>query len=141
MFSQQLVTSYTQIVRASVARLRDLANLTLEQFKSNPDNYAIAEHHLRRALQSLLDLGRHIVVKSGWGNPANYREVFDLLEKGGVVDKNFRLRVQGMAGYRNRLVHEYAEVTQDEMWWILQNQLDDLLALLDRFLVYITHHA
>lgn len=137
MFNQQLVASHTQMVRASVARLRRLARLSLAEFQSDPDNYAIAEHHLRRALQALLDLGRHVIIKSKWGNPGNYREVFELLEKGGVLDREFRLRVQGIAGYRNRLVHDYARVSEDEMWEILQQRLEDLPALLDRLLACV----
>lgn len=141
LFNRQLVANHAQMVRASVDRLRHLAKLSLEQFKNNPDNYAIAEHHLRRALQALLDLGRHLVVKSGWGNPANYREILALLERNGVLDGAFLVRVQGIAGYRNRLVHDYAEVSQDEMWSILQNQLEDLEELLERLLAYAAQHS
>ncbi len=126
------------MVYDSVARLRRLAGLSLAEFQRDADNYAIAEHHLRRALQALLDLGRHVVVKSKWGNPANYREVFELLERGGVLDNEFRLRVQGIAGYRNRLVHDYALVSEKEMWEILQERLDDLETLLQRLLAYVT---
>ncbi|HCJ10711.1 MAG TPA: hypothetical protein DHW14_06060 [Clostridiales bacterium] len=74
MFNLSLVADRAQTVRNSLARLRELSTLTLDEFRAVPDNYAIAEHHLRRALQALLDLGRH---------------------KG-----------RGLAGYRNRLVHE-----------------------------------
>lgn len=137
MFNRQLVASHTQMVRSSVERLRRLAALSLAEFQRNPDNYAIAEHHLRRALQALLDLGRHVVVKSGWGNPANYREVFDLLERGGALEPEFCARMRGMAGYRNRLVHDYARVSEEEMWEILQERLADLEDLLDRLSAYV----
>lgn len=137
MLNQQLVVSHSQMVRESVARLRRLATLSLTEFQSDPDNYAIAEHHLRRALQALLDLGRHLVIKSQWGNPANYREVFALLERGGVLDAEFSARVQGIAGYRNRLMHDYARVSAEEMWEILQERLEDLVSLLESLLAYV----
>lgn len=127
-------------MRASIARLRLLATLPLERFQADADNYAIAEHHLRRALQSLLDIGRHIVVKSGWGNPTRYREVFALLERGGVLQPEFRSRIEGMAGYQNRLVHEYATVTSEEMWEILQTRLDDMTELLRQLTDYASRH-
>lgn len=78
MFNEQLVADHTQLIQASIARLKSLASLSWEEFAGNPDNFAIAEHHLRRALQAVLDLGRHVVVKAGLGNPANYRDIFDL---------------------------------------------------------------
>ncbi len=46
------------------------------------DNFAIAEHHLRRALEAVLDIGRHIVAKKGLGRPEDYRGIFELLGHG-----------------------------------------------------------
>lgn len=62
MFNEQLVADRAQLIRTSLMRLESLAALSWEQFAANADNFAIAEHHLRRALQALLDLGRHAVV-------------------------------------------------------------------------------
>lgn len=138
MFNKQLVADHAQLVRTSVARLEALAALSWEEFAADPDNFAIAEHHLRRALQAVLDLGRHIVVKAGLGNPATYREVFDLLESGGVLQPEVVRKVRGMAGYRNRLVHDYARIGEKEMWVIIRNDLDDLRILLNHLLDYIT---
>jgi len=136
MYNQQLIAERTQMIRASITRLKELAALTKEDFVGDPDNYAIAEHHLRRALQALLDLGRHIVVKNNFGNPTSYREVLDMLAQHSVLDPVFARKVRGMAGYRNRLVHDYAEVTNEEMVDILKNELDDLTQLLNQLLVF-----
>lgn len=59
-------------------------------------------------------MGRHVVAKAGLGNPANYREVFDLLESGGVLQPEVARKVRGMAGYRNRPVHDYARIDEAE---------------------------
>jgi len=136
LLNPQLIAERAQDVRASTARLRELATISKEEFRAGRDNYAIAEHHLRRGLQALLDMGRHIVVKSGWGNPSRYRDVFLLLEQGGILDPPFRDKVEGIAGYRNRLVHEYAKITREEMWEILQTRLDDMVDFLRRLTDY-----
>jgi len=47
------------LMRTSVYRLKEFRKMEEEEFLVNPDNYAIAEHHLRRALECLLDIGRH----------------------------------------------------------------------------------
>ena len=114
MFSSPLVTDRIQTVRASLGRLRGLSAAGREAFRDSPDEYAIAEHHLRRALQALLDIGRHIVVRSGWGNPAHYREIIIFLERHGVLAAELGEKGRSLAGYRNRLVHEYAAVDVDE---------------------------
>lgn len=55
-------------------------------------------------------------MKGGLGNPADYREIFDLLESGGVLEPEVTRKVRGIAGYRNRLVHDYARIDEKEMW-------------------------
>ena len=136
MYNQQFLAERTQMIRASIGRLEELARLSKEDFIANSDNYAIAEHHLRRALQALLDLGRHVVVKNNFGNPTSYREVLDLLAQHSILDPVFARKVRGIAGYRNRLVHDYAEVTNEEMVDILTNELDDLTELLNQLLAF-----
>jgi hypothetical protein len=36
-------------IRTSSARLLQMQKLTKEQFRANPDHYALAEHHIRRS--------------------------------------------------------------------------------------------
>ena len=46
-----------------LASLRTLPLESYENFHPDPRNYAAAESYLRRALEGLLDLGRHILAK------------------------------------------------------------------------------
>lgn len=138
LFNRQLVADRTQAARNALGRLERLSSMSFEEFKGDPDNYAIAEHHLRRALEAVLDIGRHVVVKSGWGNPTKYREIFDFLERGGVLSATLAQSGRALAGYRNRLVHEYAAVTQDEMWEVLQTKLPDIRELLAALVRYVS---
>lgn len=126
MVDRSLVLSRLDDIRRSVGRLAQVVQLDQAEFSRDPDHFAIAEHHLRRALEAALDAGRHIIAKKGWGRPADYRDVFDILGSRGVLPPAFAHRIRGMAGYRNRLVHLYAEVTPDELHQILRERLGDL---------------
>jgi uncharacterized protein YutE (UPF0331/DUF86 family) len=129
-YGRRLAGDRLQAARRSLARLKELERLTLEEFLAEPDGYAVADHHLRRAMQAVLDLGRHLVVVRGWGNPGSYREVFDLLEGAGTLSRSLAVRGRVLAGARNRLVHDYAAVDEKEMWLMLQNSPADLSRLL-----------
>lgn len=61
-------------IRSSINRLARLAKTPKEVFLSDPDAFAIAEHHLRRSLEAVLDVGRHIVAKKGWGYLGKYNQ-------------------------------------------------------------------
>ena len=82
-------------------------------------------HHLRWTLECLLDIGRHILAKSGLGKPENYTEIIVELGTSGVIPAEFAAEIRGMAGYRNRLVHGYSEITPEEIHSLLTSRLGD----------------
>lgn len=84
-------------IRTSSARLNKMQKLTKEQFLSNPDFYAIAEHHLRRALESMFDIGCHIIAKKGLGKPEKYRHIIELLGQHSIISPEFSKHIQGMS--------------------------------------------
>jgi len=62
------------------------------------------------------------------------KEIALVLGKYNIVDKDFaENRLVKMAGYRNRLVHFYAEITEEEVYRIILSELIDL----ERFLSFI----
>ncbi len=127
MFNRDLIAERLAIIQTAVARLRLLASMPLERFAHDEDAIDIAENRLRRALEALFDLGRHLVVKSGLGVPADYRSVIEKLREGRIIPEEFARQIAGMAGYRNRLVHEYNKVTPAELYGIIQHRLSDLM--------------
>lgn len=137
MVDRSLILTRLDEIRRSVGRLALLAQLTETEFTQDPDHFAVAEHHLRRALEAALDAGRHIIAKEGWGRPADYRDVFDTLGARGVLPADFARRIRGMAGYRNRLVHLYAEVTADEVYQLIKERRSDLTQFAGHLLAWL----
>lgn len=137
MVDKEVILDRLSIIKNSVKRLRELATIPEEEFISDGDCFAIAEHHLRRSLEAVLDIGRHICVKDTLGQPQDYTEVFDILGKNGILNKEFAEDIKGMAGYRNRLVHMYNQISVDEVYDILQNKLEDFNTYNRQILRYI----
>lgn len=125
MFNQSLIAERIGIIQSSVSRLKKLARTPQEQFCINEDAVDIAENRLHRALEALFDLGRHLVVKSGAGVPPDYRSVIEKLKEAQILPIEFAQQITGMAGYRNRLIHEYNKVTPEELYEIIQTRLSD----------------
>jgi len=124
-------------IRTSVNRLSRLSAMTREAFLADPDAFALAEHHLRRSLEAALDIGRHIVAKKGLGKPEDYSEVLSLLGQHGVLPFEFASQIRGMASYRNRLVHLYAQVTPSEIYDLTSTRLGDLSEYSRLILAYL----
>jgi uncharacterized protein YutE (UPF0331/DUF86 family) len=113
---------------------------TYLQFQSDPRNPAAAESFLRRALESLLDLGRHILAKALGQGPLEYKEVALTLAREKVLDPVQGALLAELAGYRNRLVHFYDEVSAHELYDICTSQLQDIRHLLRSLLDWIRQH-
>ena len=65
MVNEELLDERLSQIRTAVLRLSRMKAFSREDFLANPDNFAIAEHHLRRSLEALFDIGRHIIAKKG----------------------------------------------------------------------------
>jgi len=137
MLNYPLIEERLTQIRVSCNRLKQMEPLNLEEFLTTPDSYAIAEHHLRRALESVFDIGRHIIAKQGLGKPANYRQIIEILAQQEIIPLEFSRNIHGLAGYRNRLVHEYAKITPEEIHRIIQERLDDFALFSTYILNYL----
>jgi uncharacterized protein YutE (UPF0331/DUF86 family) len=102
-----------------------------ENFLSDHRNIASAESYLRRALEALFDLSRHILVKE-FGVPAvEYKEVARLLAEKKVISQKECELLLRMAGYRSRMAHFYHEISPDELYEICKEHLDEIETVLD----------
>lgn len=76
-------------------------------------NPAASESYLRRSLEALLDLGRHILAKGFAETPAEYKEIATMLVKYRVLTQDEGKIMRQVAGYRNRMIHFYKEIYTD----------------------------
>lgn len=94
--------------------VRALPLASLEAFTADAQTTAVAESYLRRSLEALLDLGRHMLAK-GFGEPAaKYKAIAAGLERHGVLDVPTARLLRTLAGYRNRMVHFYHELSAED---------------------------
>jgi len=123
-------------VNKSVAKLKRLSNLEEKEFLAG-DTPAIAESYLRRSLEAIFDIGRHISAKTAGKGVVEYKEIVNALNNSGVITKGLAERLKLMAGYRNRLVHFYHEVSDKELFLIVKNNVSDIEDFVKEIKVFI----
>jgi len=114
------------IIQEFIAELKRLFLMSEEEFLSDKRNPAAAESYLRRSLEAIFDIGRHILAKSYGFKGLEYKDIANELGNKGVVEKDYSRILMKMAGYRNRMVHLYHEVSSEEIYDILKNHLSDI---------------
>ena len=123
--------------------LRGIGALPLdsyEQFVGDPRNVAAADSYVRRALEALMDLGRHILAKGLGRIATEYRDVARQLLAAGVLDEETSRRMGDMAGYRNRLVHFYDEVTPRELHAICTHRISEITGVTNALMAWVRAH-
>jgi uncharacterized protein YutE (UPF0331/DUF86 family) len=114
------------LIKEHIERLEHLAQTPPLEFKESY-RCAAAESFLRRSFEAIFDIGRHIVAKRGSIELAReYKSIAKGLQKLKVVDQSLGQKLIKMAGYRNRLVHFYNLVTEDELYEIINHELKDI---------------
>ncbi len=121
----KLIEDRLGFIVESIVKLERLSHIEETDFISN-DRPAIAESYLRRSLEAMFDIGRHILAKTAGKAVVEYKQIALTLGHKGVITKEFSERLMLMAGYRNRLVHFYHEVTDKELYQILKINLSDI---------------
>jgi len=128
----KIVRDRLQLVEQSLVDLRALPHSSLEEFTSDRRNILAADAALRRGLEAVFDVARHLLAKGLGIGSLEYRDVArETADHGLVDDSTLGQRMIEMAGYRNRLTHHYDEVTSEELFRIVARDLDDLERLAD----------
>ncbi|MBW1962730.1 MAG: DUF86 domain-containing protein, partial [Deltaproteobacteria bacterium] len=121
----KLIEDRLGFITKSLVKLKKLSGYDEDVFLAE-DNPAIAESYLRRSLEAIFDIARHIIAKRAGKGIVEYKEIAAELGKIGVLTPELSERLRLMAGYRNRMVHLYHEVTDRELFTIIKNNLSDI---------------
>ncbi len=137
MFNQNLVYQRLGCICDAVNRLKTLSQTDAKTFP-NSIEAAAAESYLRRALEAIFDIGRHLLSRLGEKEmAAEYKSIARGLADLGIISPELGHKLVQMAGYRNRLVHLYHQVTDSELYQILQHDLQDIENFLSHIKAYV----
>ncbi len=109
---------------AVLIQLERLRALPSEQ-RSDPLVVLAAERALHVAIEAILDLGYHVLAGRGHPVPGAYREVVPALVRYSILENALGTRLEGMAGMRNILVHDYVDVDAKQLWAVIDLRLSN----------------
>lgn len=100
--------------------------ITLEDLKTNRDTMNMVLHAMLVSIQSAIDISNHLIAGKRLRKPATYRETFEILHEAGLISLQLSESMSDLAGFRNVLVHIYWKLDMDEIYGILQNDMETL---------------
>jgi uncharacterized protein YutE (UPF0331/DUF86 family) len=138
--NQRVIADRLDWVQRMADEICSLPLGSFDEFIGDRRNVGAAESCLRRALEALLDLGRHLLAKVFGEAVTEYKKIAEELDRRGVLAPDSAHRLRVLAGYRNRMVHFCHNVTEEELYAICTLEISDVIAVRDAFVAWLENH-
>jgi uncharacterized protein YutE (UPF0331/DUF86 family) len=107
---------------ASIERWRDI-------LAQEPSDIYRRRYAVQAAAQAAIDLANHVIASEGWRVPQDYGDAFTVLAEHHVITQELGMKLRGLAGLRNLLVHLYDEIDDERVAREAKSGLPDLSAI------------
>jgi len=133
----EIIEKHISSYLSDLKNLEKHKNVSLEEINSNKDLVWILERGIYLLIQNLFDMLAHIVsadFKERWDF---YSDIGEILAKQKVISEEDKILLNQMAGFRNRLSHEYLSPELNVLADIMHNRLSDF----SKFLTIIKNYC
>ncbi len=107
-----------------IKELETISPETFEEYSGHVEIKRGCERLLQIIIECVIDISMLLVKELKLGLPKGEEDVFDKLYKKGVISKEMKEILRKMKGFRNILVHRYAEIN-DEIVFEKLGMIDD----------------
>ena len=91
-------------------RLQPIAKKSLTEYEKDDYLRFSTERLIQLIVECATDINNHVVVESGRRPPEDYRSSFKKAAEVGLITSKLVEEIQGSAGMRNIIVHEYMDI-------------------------------
>jgi uncharacterized protein YutE (UPF0331/DUF86 family) len=119
---KDLIAARLERLREYIKILKSIQKQDIQTFKKDPFVHGTAERYLHLSIECLLDIGNHIISDRGYRKPETYAEVFQVLGEEKVITPRLLKELEGMAAFRNILVHDYLKLDLSQIYRIIQEK-------------------
>jgi uncharacterized protein YutE (UPF0331/DUF86 family) len=130
------IASKLEMLEEYIAILKGYQHYNVEDLMCDHTLRGAVERYIEVALECMIDIGEMIISKEKLKRPDTYRDVFLLLGEHDILPDDFAKDLAPSAGFRNVLVHLYAKIDIERLYYYLENNLEDI----ERFGEYIARY-
>ena len=136
MIDREIISAKFDIIEKDLEFLEEFKAMDEADFLGSYKNIQSVKYSLLEIIEACIDIAYHIVAAKGLGQAEDYREIFIMLGKKGVLDQKLASRLGDMAGFRNLLVHRYGEIDNLRVLEIIKSELSDIMEFEQAILQY-----
>jgi len=124
--NKELIQLRIDIIEKNVRELELIVNEGFDKFSGSFRNELAAKQALLESIEACVDIANHIIAVKAFRRPTEYKDVFKVIEEEKLIKKEFSLRLQEMAQFRNLLVHRYAGIETEKIFKIMKEDVKDV---------------
>jgi len=136
MVDAEVVRNKLEHLEEYINDLEEYQDLSLEKLHGDKVIFRYLERTIHLAVESVLDIGSHIISDERFGNPKFNSQIIEILAENNIIKENVESYIK-MAKFRNIIVHDYAEIDPEILLMIIKENLSDLKAIFKWFKEYI----
>ena len=125
MIDKERINHKIVLIENNLAKLQELSKLDENEFISDFRNIESSKHLLQVSVECMIDICEHIVAKKRLGTPDTAAECIRMVFSSGYVSNINVETYITMTKFRNRIVHLYHDLDENEIYQILRNNLSD----------------
>ena len=110
-----------------------IGNYTYDEFANDPEKYGSAERFLQLSIETVNDLGNHVVSDLQLGEVNWQSDIPNLLLKHGLLDEPLSRTWTKMIGFQNMLVNDYMDIDRKQVYDVIKTSLDDFRKIMAIF--------
>lgn len=134
------VRKLLETIELRLGRLLQLSHVSLDEYTSDVSLQDRVERNFEVCIQACIDLGAHILADFPKTQPETYADVFRLLADENIITAELSVTLQKMAGFRNLLVHGYADLIASAVHANLR-RLADIRAYVEELAPYLVRQG
>ena len=93
--------------------------------------------NLQRIAELSIDIANHVIKKKKLGFPKDSKESFEILVEAGAIPEALAVKLKGMVGFRNILVHDYRKLDLEIFVDVIEHRLNDLIDFTNLVMQYV----
>lgn len=122
---QEKIKQRISEIQESLKEIERLVSVDEKEFWSKKENIAAVKYYLLQAIESVGSICVHVAAKKFNKGVSFFGECFEVLEKEGFLKKEVATELRKMVKFRNKLIHRYWEIDNENILKYAKNDLND----------------
>lgn len=137
LFNPDKINSLVSELRRAHERLQVIGLADIDSFLNDPDKKDSAKYNFIIGIEAAIDICNHIISQNGYRTPRDYADTFRILYEQGAFEDDFIENLINMAKFRNRLVHIYWNVDDNQLYEYLKKNISDYKKFLESVAIFL----